>query len=127
MTMIDGNRFVQSDADGSVEYATPPISITDYGANTWASPTTANLFGACLQDIGGTTAPGAWSVDGTGTCTANIGDPWYDVQTVPEEIASTALGQPGQVDLVWGFRPADNQTKGTYSATVLIEALAPDA
>jgi photosystem II stability/assembly factor-like uncharacterized protein len=127
ISLIDATRAVAVTDAAAATYTSPPISITDYGANTWASPTTANLFGACLQDIGGTTAPGAWTVDGTGTCTANIGDPWYDVQVVSEEIASTALGQPGQVDLVWGFRPSDSQTKGTYSATILIEALAPDA
>lgn len=129
--LLESHRLlVPSEFSGYVTLVPSATStIADYGGGaTWGNPVaTTNLFGACLQAVGATTAPGAgWTVDG-GTCTAGDADPWHAVPTLAEPLATTAsAGVPGQVDLVWGVRTAQNQPPGDLRATVAFEAIAPN-
>jgi photosystem II stability/assembly factor-like uncharacterized protein len=125
---LDANAYTLVGWGGGISRMTPGPGISQYGGGAdWGSGGVTNMFGACLQSIGGTTAPSAWTVNLDGTCSQSDGDTWYAVPPAMTKIATTALGDPGEARLVWGFRTASNQAKGTYSASVLIEALAPNA
>jgi photosystem II stability/assembly factor-like uncharacterized protein len=102
--------------------------ISDYGgANVWSGANTTNMFGMCLQSIGGTTSVGTMTVDPSGTCSPADADPWYAVPTAATKLAkTTTAGALGQADVVWGARTKSAQAPGTYTATVVFEALAPD-
>jgi hypothetical protein len=137
-----GNDAVQVDANTAVMVA-PSSSywytaadaganaqVTDYGSapNNWAGSGNSNMFGMCLQAINAsTTAAPGWTVDGNGTCTSSDSDPWKAVPATITKLAYVSVaGNTGRADLTWGFRAANNQTPGTYSATVVFEALAPN-
>ncbi|MCB0878452.1 MAG: hypothetical protein KDC46_05670 [Thermoleophilia bacterium] len=104
--------------------------INDYTPATydWASGSATSLFGWCLQDVAGlATVDAAWTEDADGTCTATDGPEWAAVPATAQRVAYTSVsGDVGQVDVVWGVRPKDNQTKGTYTATVVFEVLSPN-
>jgi hypothetical protein len=69
-----------------------------------------------------------WTEDGNTICTANASDDWYAIPAATSKVAHTvSTGQTGRVDFVWGFRAGTAQASGTYRATVLVEALSPDA
>ena len=101
------------------------------GPADWDSGGASSMFGVCLQAVSAGTT-GVWTVDSTpfapnAQCTASDGDPWNAVPAAMTKIASTATpGTAGRVDLVWGFRPKATQLPGVYTATVVVEALAPN-
>lgn len=103
--------------------------VNDYGAPpaNWSGSGSSSMFGACLQATSAQTSP-VWAVDAGGQCTGSDADPWNAVPALATKIATTgAAGAVGRVDLVWGIRTATNQAPGSYSATVVFEALAPNA
>jgi hypothetical protein len=115
-------------------YATAPsgganAQVADYGGapNNWASSGNSKLFGVCLQAINGSTTAGpGWTVDG-GTCAATDAHPWKAIPAAVTKLAYVAAaGSTGRADVVWGMRAANNQTPGTYTATITFEALAPN-
>jgi hypothetical protein len=130
----DANTYISvapaSSWDYTVADAGANAQVTDYGSapNNWAGAGNTNMFGVCLQAINGSTTAGpGWTVDGNNTCTAADSDPWKAVPTSVAKLAYAAgAGTTGRADVVWGFRSANNQTPGTYSATVVFEALAPN-
>ena len=121
-----GHVIVRYDAS-----TTPSRVVEDYagGTNDWASATTTSLFGWCLQAAGGAaTVDAAWTVDGDGTCAAIDGPEWSAVPGPVQRVAYTgAAGESGQVDIVWGVRPKDDQRPGTYTASVVFDVRAPNA
>jgi photosystem II stability/assembly factor-like uncharacterized protein len=121
-------------SSGSTARSTPSgaaaAQVADYGAApaNWAGTGNTSAFGVCLQAVGaGTTVnTGAWTLDGNATCTASDADPWRAVPATPVKVAQTSgAGAVGRIDLVWGARLAANQQPTRYSATVVVEALAP--
>lgn len=121
---------------GSVIRRTSPsivaaASVMDAGAAPadWASAT-GSMFGVCLQAVSAATVAD-WTIDATGIagqCEAVDTDPWRAIPTTPERVGrTTAAGQVGRVDVVWGFRPAADQLPGVYTAGVTFQAIAPAA
>jgi photosystem II stability/assembly factor-like uncharacterized protein len=133
IVLLDTNSYVLVGEGGRIARVDRELAanaqVADYGAspNNWAGGGTSSMFGVCMQSLGGTTtaAPG-WTVDG-GTCQALDTDPWRDVPSTITKLArQTTTGASGSVNLVWGVRTRTDQRKGTYAATVVFEALAPD-
>lgn len=120
----------QNGVAGRMRPSTAGTSIVnDYGASpsNWAGTGSSSMFGACLQAVGAQTSA-VWSTDAGGKCTASDSDPWNAVPALATKVANTtAAGATGSVDLVWGVRTASDQAKGSYSAMVVFEALAPNA
>lgn len=126
---LDSSRSIQVGQGGAIHYTQPATPISDYGAGgTWGSASTTSMFGVCLQAVGGS-AIADWTVDAANTagrCEALDSDPWRAVTTTASQAAhTTAAGQTGSIDVVWGFRPATNTPAGTYRAKVAVEVLAP--
>jgi len=131
---VDTNTVYSAGESNDTARTTPSVvgaaQVSDYGAgpSNWAGSGNSNLFGVCLQATPGATVNGpTWTVDGNGTCIASDSDPWQAIPTSPSKVASTSgAGVTGRIDLVWGMRVASNQKPGSYSATIVIEALAPN-
>ncbi len=122
--MLDGGRIYFGGHGQSLRVTDPPSTVTDYTAGGWAAGNT--MFGACLQDVGGSAVPAVWAEDG-GTCTAGDADTWYAVPTAPVKVAQMAAAGTGTVDVVWGFRASGTAAPAHYSAGIAIEAVAPNA
>ncbi|MCW2920847.1 MAG: hypothetical protein JWL76_721 [Thermoleophilia bacterium] len=127
---IGTDRAVTVGGNAAAGQLLPGAAMPDYDNdnvatdNDWAGAN--SLFGVCLQAVGGTTTP-VWGVDANGTCTASDSDPWRAVPNGLDKVATTSgPGVAGQVDLVWGLRPALTHPRGTYAAHVTVEALAPN-
>ncbi len=125
---IDGGRVLFGSWNDWIRITAPATGVSDYGgANTWAA---GGMFGACLQDVGGTASIGAWTEDASGTpgrCEASDADPWNAVPIAAVKIAQLASAGTGSVDLVWGMRAPSGQAPATYTAGVVVEAVAPNA
>jgi hypothetical protein len=137
VAMADAHTTYAVGEGGMVRTTVPQAGATtlvsNYAFNTsdWDTAGTTNMFGMCLQNAGGTTtvAPG-WLKDvanTAGKCEALDTDPWAAIPASQTKLAYTAgPGVPGQVDVVWGVRPASTQAPGVYQAAVVFEALAPN-
>lgn len=109
-------------------------TVSNYGAGAnWGSAASTNMFGVCLQNVNvaTTTVNGpTWQRDTAGTsgqCEMNDADPWYAIPAAMSKVAyATTPGQTGRADFVFGVRMASSQAPGTYSATIVFEALAPN-
>jgi hypothetical protein len=127
---IDATTVWSWDATGSLYRTTSSTAIPDWvgGAGQWTIGAAAQ-FGVCLQDAAVATVDGLWTEDVTtspGVCQTTAIDPWRAIPAATSRVAYTTVnGTTGRVDLVWGYRAGMAQTKGTYRATVLIEALSP--
>ncbi len=123
---IDGGRILFGGVNDWIRISTPGATIPDYAAGGWTAGT--SMFGGCLQDVTGA-AVGAWAEDNGGatpnSCQSLDTDPWNPVTIAPVKIAQLAAPGTGTVDLVWGFRPASGLVSGTYSAGIVVEAMAP--
>jgi hypothetical protein len=131
---VDANTYVTVGRGTTISNTSADASgaaqVTDYGSapNNWAGTGNTNMFGVCLQAVGGgTSAAAGWTVDPNNTCTDTDTDPWKAVPSAVTKLAYvSAGGTTGRADLVWGLRSAANQTSGTYTATIVFEALAPN-
>lgn len=106
-------------------------AVGDYAGapNDWTTAS-SSVFGMCLQGVSAQTVVNTPTFSATGTppCAATDAHPWKGVpQSLTKIGNTTAAGQVGRVDIVWGFRPAANQAPGAYTAAVAFEALAPNA
>ncbi len=129
---VDPDTVIATGGSMETSTSTAGSTITDYGAgpNNWAGATSASVFGVCLQAVGaGTTA--VWTPDTTGVsgqCELSDADPWRALPAAPSKVASAATpGTIGRAEFVFGMRPATTQLPGTYYATVVFEALAPNS
>lgn len=130
VSMVDSHTAVIAGADErrlrmTVD-TTPDVLVPNWapGSNDWD---TGGFFGVCLQAVGGA-AIADWTRDTmnvSGQCETKVTDPWRAVPAIATQAAHTAALGTGNVDLVWGFRPAANQRPGTYEAGVAFEAIAP--
>ncbi|MBC7645347.1 MAG: hypothetical protein H7123_09475 [Thermoleophilia bacterium] len=94
------------------------------GTNDWL---TGSFFGVCLQSVAGGLADWVVDINGiAGQCEAINGDPWQAVPTAASKVAHITAPGTATVKFVWGFKPASGQAPGTYEATTVFEALAPD-
>ncbi len=132
VSAVDANLAFFVGDGGAIAKTQVDRDVNDYGGgSTWASAPGVNAFGVCVQDVAlsAVIAP-PWVEDTAttpGVCNAVDTEPWAAIPTALTKLATTAgAGQSGQVDLVWGFKAASTQPTGTYTATVLIEALAPN-
>lgn len=99
------------------------------GASDWT--TGSNTFGACLRAAGGTGVVAAWTT--SITCPATNGTYWNAIAPTTGAAGSKILGTStvGATDLVanlrFGFRAAASQPPGTYRASLVFTAVAPNA
>jgi photosystem II stability/assembly factor-like uncharacterized protein len=127
-TAVDASTGWAVGASGNIDrFTSSATPVSDYGGGTnWGSGSGTNMFGVCLQAHSGTLEPG-WTVDVDGNCEDDDGSQWRDVPDAPTKVSRVLTpGATGQVDVVWGFRPSSSQPAGTYAATVVFEAVAPD-
>jgi photosystem II stability/assembly factor-like uncharacterized protein len=125
MHAIDGGRIYFGGTGGKLRVTDPPGTISDYSGGAWGGA--GSMFGACLQNLGGTASVASWTEDVSGTCVANDADSWYPVPTAPVKVAQMAAAGTGTVDVVWGFKSSSAQSPGAYSAGIVVEAIAPNA
>jgi hypothetical protein len=129
--MVSPDKIWVFGGGGAIQGSSAGTSVPDWvsGAGEWTNGPTGQ-FGVCVQDVAGASAfinSPTWLEDG-GTCTANAADEWFAIPTATSKVAyTTGTGNTGRVDFVWGFRSGTSQAQGVYRATVLVEALSPNA
>jgi uncharacterized delta-60 repeat protein len=109
-------------------------TIPDYGgAAVFGSANTQAAFGACLEGRSGSGVTGGWTLDGSGSCTAVVGDPWNAIADTPADASAKVLGSPtvGVVDATatirFGVKSALATPGRSYAAPIVLEVVAPNS
>ncbi|MCW2961217.1 MAG: hypothetical protein JWM90_1604 [Thermoleophilia bacterium] len=121
---LDNGQVFFAGQSGAVRVSTAAPTIPDYVPGAWTSG--VSLFGACLQDVGGSATAGTWIEDLSGLCDSADSDSWYAVPLAKTKVAQLAASGTGSVDIVWGLRAAAGTAPSTYGAGIVIEAVAPN-
>lgn len=118
------------------------VNLGGGGDSDWSSSASAtNMFGACLRTVAGgaTTGAGTWTADSASIgdepavnadCADGDSDPWNPIATT--SVGPTALVArsastvtSGSADVRFGFRPSTSQPPGRYTASLVIDVVAP--
>lgn len=103
------------------------VAVDDYlddGSADWDTVATRDLFGACLNAVGGG-GTAQWTTGGT--CPTTDGASWRSVPPSPTKVAyATGPAAAVTASLTFGMRTLTTQPPGTYIAPIAFRVLAPN-